>query len=33
VRSKNDIDVPALFSAIKDNCNAISVTITNEMNM
>ena len=33
VRSKNDIDVPALFSAIKDHCNAISVTITNEMNM
>ena len=33
VRSKNNIDVPALFSAIKDQCNAISVTITNEMNM
>ena len=33
VRSKNDIDVPALFSAIKDQCNAISLTITNEMNM
>lgn len=33
VRSKNDIAVPDLFNQINEKCNAISITITNEMNM
>ena len=33
VRSKSNVDVPALFAEIKDKSNAISITITNEMNM
>ena len=33
VRSKNDVIVPALFKAIKESCDAVSITITNELNM
>lgn len=33
VRSKNNVDVPALFSAIKQTSDAISITITNELSM
>ena len=33
VRSKSSVDVPKMFSAIKEKINAISITITNEMNM
>ncbi len=33
VRSKSNVNVPAMFSAIKQRCDAISITITNEMNM
>lgn len=33
VRSKSNVDVPALFGEIKDKSNAVSITITNEMNM
>lgn len=33
VRSKNSVNAPALFKAIKDKIDAISITITNEMNM
>lgn len=33
VRSKSNVDVPSLFKQIKENSNAISITITNEMNM
>jgi len=33
VRSKNNVDVPAMFKAIKQHSDAISITITNEMNM
>ena len=33
VRSKSSVNVPALFNAIKEKVNAISITITNEMNM
>ena len=33
VRSKSGVNIPALFKAIKQQSNAISITITNEMNM
>lgn len=33
VRSKSDADVLALFKAIQENSNPISITLTNEMNM
>ena len=33
VRSKNGVDVPALFKAIKEKNDPISITLTNEMNM
>ena len=33
VRSKSNVNVPALFSEIKKKSNAASITITNEMNM
>ena len=33
VRSKSSVDVPKMFSAIKEKINAISITITHEMNM
>ena len=33
VRSKSSVNAPALFRAIKDQSDAISITITNEMNM
>ncbi len=33
VRSKSNVNVPALFGEIKDKRNAVSITITNEMNM
>lgn len=33
VRSKNDVSVPEMFNAIKEKTDAISITITNEMNM
>ena len=33
VRSKSNVDVPSLFKQIKETSNAISITITNEMNM
>jgi len=33
VRSKSNVNVPALFHAIKEHSEAVSVTITNEMNM
>ena len=33
VRSKNDVSVPDMFNAIKEKTDAISITITNEMNM
>jgi putative Mg2+ transporter-C (MgtC) family protein len=33
VRSKNGVDVPAMFKAIKEKNNPISITLTNEMNM
>lgn len=33
VRSKNDVIVPALFKAIKESCDAVSITITNELNL
>lgn len=33
VRSKNDVSVPEMFSAIKEKTDTISITITNEMNM
>ncbi len=33
VRSKSSVDIPKMFSAIKEKINAISITITNEMNM
>ena len=33
VRSKSTVNVPAMFNAIKQRCDAISITITNEMNM
>ncbi len=33
VRSKSNVNVPAMFSTIKQKCDAISITITNEMNM
>ena len=33
VRSKNSVNVPIMFNAIKEKVNAISITITNEMNM
>lgn len=33
VRSKSSVNAPALFKAIKDEIDAISITITNEMNM
>ncbi len=33
VRSKSSVDVPKMFSAIKEKINAFSITITYEMNM
>ena len=33
VRSKNNVDVPALFAAIKETNDTISITITNELSM
>lgn len=33
VRSKSSVNVPAMFKAIKEKSDAISITITNEMNM
>lgn len=33
VRSKANVNVPVIFKAIKDKSNAISTTITNELNM
>lgn len=33
VRSKSSVNVPVMFDAIKEKVNAISITITNEMNM
>ena len=33
VRSKSNVEVPALFKAIRDRSDAVSLTITNEMNM
>ena len=33
VRSKNDIGVPAMFRAIKESSDAVSITITNELNL
>ena len=33
VRSKNNIDVPAMFSAIREKNDTISITITNELSM
>ena len=33
VRSKSNVDVPAMFKTIKEQSNAVSITITNEMNM
>lgn len=33
VRSKSNVDVPAMFRSIKDQSDAVSITITNEMNM
>jgi len=33
VRSKNDVDVPAMFEELKNAADAVSITITNEMNM
>ena len=33
VRSKSNVNVPALFTAIKDTNDTISITITNELSM
>ena len=33
VRSKSNVDVPALFNAIKETNDTISITITNELSM
>ena len=33
VRSTSQVNVPAMFKQINEQCNAISITITNEMNM
>ncbi len=33
VRSKSNVNVPSMFTAIKEKINAVSITITNEMNM
>ena len=33
VRSKNGVDVPRMFRAIKEKSDPISITLTNEMNM
>ncbi len=33
VRSKGNIDVPSMFNDIKEKSNAVSITLTNEMNM
>lgn len=33
VRSKSSVDVPEMFKAIKERINAISIMITNEINM
>ena len=33
VRSTSRVNVPAMFKQINEQCNAISITITNEMNM
>lgn len=32
VRSKNNVNVPTLFNDIKEHCDALSITITNELN-
>ena len=33
IRSKSNVDVPAMFNAIKEHSDPISITITNEMNI
>lgn len=33
VRSKNNVNIPMMFNELKEKSNAISITITNEMNM
>ena len=33
IRSKSNVDVPAMFNAIKEHSDPISITITNEMSM
>lgn len=33
VRSKSSVNVPSMFNTIKEKSNAVSITITNEMNM
>lgn len=33
VRSKSDVNIPSLFKQIKETSEAISITITNELNM
>ena len=33
VRSKSSVNVPSMFNTIKEQSNAVSITITNEMNM
>ncbi len=33
VRAKSNVDVPLMFNAIKESSDAVSITITNEINM
>jgi len=33
VRSKSNVNVPSMFNAIKESCDAVSITITNELNL
>jgi hypothetical protein len=33
VRSKGGVNVPLMFNTIKEKSNAVSITITNEINM
>ena len=33
VRTKSNVDVPLMFNAIKESSDAVSITITNEINM
>ena len=33
VRSKGGVNVPMMFNTIKEKSNAVSITITNEINM